>query len=617
MARKSFKWAKVNGAALDRFMHQTQIWESELAIKAGVSESLIRKMLNNGNCERILIAKVAKALGKKEGDLQEETHRVLTVEESNLFMLSTLAIVLAEEFRMDAKELLREFGVTLPPQLVVDQANLREADIHYKNIELTPEKRVELARRMTGVFMSFVATGPVSVKGAKDGSVIITVELNEGDCIRLGRSFGEGKLDEFDVARIDFKHSTRRMKSALSAVRNHNTRVSMPGTKTVSLARGPVKGADTLPPERRMFPSLSAAKRLADEYSKPEGWRFSLIELSAATAGFVLLIALLLPQVNAARERARRLQCTNNLMQLGLAAQRYHDDNLSFPVGGPMDCDPTAVGVWAESQSTFVSMLTQLEHAELYNAINFSRNIYSIANSTIHAAGLKTLWCPSDGTSDRAEDISVGNDWGGLKCRTRFTSYAGSFGIWLSEPRAYVQAPCGTKLGDIPAFKAIQSNGVGIYNYNLSYNISTITDGTSHTILYAEKANGSYSQATGDSTRFGRWAHAVAADTLFTTFYRMNSFQKTKLGTDYDNDWVEPASSFHPGGANFAFADGHVQFIRDSVDSWPAPRPGQKNPDGITVTDGVYSRNPAQIQLGVYQKLSTRSGGEVVNPDQF
>jgi prepilin-type processing-associated H-X9-DG protein len=186
--------------------------------------------------------------------------------------------------------------------------------------------------------------------------------------------------------------------------------------------------------------------------------------------------------------------------------------------------------------------------------------------------------------------------------------------------------PCtGPPYSSSPIFLAIQANGNGIYNYNISYNISSITDGTSNTMLYSEKANGKYSAtasgtgaASPDINNFSWWADAVTADTLFTTFYPINPFNKMKLGYsgEYSDDWVEPASSFHPGGANFAFADGSVRFIKETVQSWAINSAGG-NPPGITDTNGVYTINLAVTRSGVYQSLSTKAGNEVISADAY
>ena len=133
---------------------------------------------------------------------------------------------------------------------------------------------------------------------------------------------------------------------------------------------------------------------------------FTLIELLVVIAIIAVLIALLLPAVQAAREAARRIQCVNNLKQIGIALHNYHDQNGMFPPGG-ITGDVTIHGV---GRSNLVSwralILPQMEESPLYNAINFSQQWGSGADRDRPGAGY-TIWltvtntwlCPSDGTN--------------------------------------------------------------------------------------------------------------------------------------------------------------------------------------------------------------------------
>src|SRR5690348_13030630 len=99
---------------------------------------------------------------------------------------------------------------------------------------------------------------------------------------------------------------------------------------------------------------------------------FTLIELLVVIAIIAVLIALLLPAVQSAREAARRIQCTNNLKQLALAAHNYHDQNLVFP-SGDLHCicgDPAVH--FHNAHSWFVAIMPQIEQSSAYNAYNFS-----------------------------------------------------------------------------------------------------------------------------------------------------------------------------------------------------------------------------------------------------
>jgi prepilin-type N-terminal cleavage/methylation domain-containing protein/prepilin-type processing-associated H-X9-DG protein len=349
---------------------------------------------------------------------------------------------------------------------------------------------------------------------------------------------------------------------------------------------------------------------------------FTLIELLVVIAIIAVLISLLLPAVQSAREAARRAQCVNNLKQLGLGVHNYISSYGSFPIGSPLMYDPQ-FGGWTESQSTFVSMLGQLEQQQLFNAMNFSRSIYVAPNYTVYATGLATLWCPSDPTITRSFDFGVYLD-PPLHLVVKFTSYAGCVGTWQSEPLLYDGWYGPTQ----PMTQAIIQNGNGVYNYCVSRGLQAITDGTSNTLLYGERANGLFNQQNGDYNNYDWWGDGVTSDTLFTTMFPINPFRKIALASDgeYSDDWVSAASSFHPGGANFAFCDGSVRFLKDSIQTWQiiVPPTGSTNP-AIPVnvslsSTGVYSivnTVPGQQVLGVYQQLSTINFGEVLSADGY
>ena len=96
--------------------------------------------------------------------------------------------------------------------------------------------------------------------------------------------------------------------------------------------------------------------------------------------------------MQAAREAARRSQCVNNLKQLGLAAHNYHDLFGSYPMGTPFYQFNDAAG-FNDGHSILIALLGQMEQQPLYNAVNFSRNIYLAANMTVQSTGVATLWC--------------------------------------------------------------------------------------------------------------------------------------------------------------------------------------------------------------------------------
>ena len=157
--------------------------------------------------------------------------------------------------------------------------------------------------------------------------------------------------------------------------------------------------------------------------------------------------------------------------------------------------------------------------------------------------------------------------------------------------------------------------------------LAGITDGTSTTIAFSEHAHGRLSRSVGadgnvDFYFWNFWFSPAYGDTVFTTFYPINPWKRlddTVVPGDASPDapaYVLAASSFHPGGANFAFVDGSVRFLKDSINSWSYdPQTGL--PTNATIErPGDLRPCPGHAE-GVYQALSTRNGGEVISADSY
>jgi prepilin-type processing-associated H-X9-DG protein len=147
-----------------------------------------------------------------------------------------------------------------------------------------------------------------------------------------------------------------------------------------------------------------------------------------------------------------------------------------------------------------------------------------------------------------------------------------------------------------------------------SVRMADVTDGASNTIAISERAHALLTPDT--AWYWSWWADGDIGDTLFTTLYPLNPQRKLKDGSLPFTDtlyWASSASSLHSGGANFAMLDGSVRFIVDAIDTWTID-PSTNLPPGLSQggTPALYSWGPG-FKLGVYQMISTRAGGEVVN----
>jgi prepilin-type N-terminal cleavage/methylation domain-containing protein/prepilin-type processing-associated H-X9-DG protein len=364
---------------------------------------------------------------------------------------------------------------------------------------------------------------------------------------------------------------------------------------------------------------------------------FTLIELLVVIAIIGVLVGLLLPAVQAAREAARRTQCVNNLKQLALAAMNYESANGCFPPGIMQMLLP-GYAACATDQSCFVAMLPQMEQQPLYNATNFMVNVAmpvsgtglrpytpGLANYTIHSTGLSVLWCPSDGIVSKP---GIVKNYGvpALPDSTRvcYSSYAGVSGPWFTY--AWPRPLCGPPGDD--DFAGAQSTMPGVIGYYSATKLADITDGSSNTMIFGERAHGMIAAAQRDTYHYW-FSGGNIAETLLSTTFPLNPQRKVKdfrwPPSGYGPIWIQSASSFHPNGANFAFCDGSVRFVKDTVDCWPiidtwaGPMPvvpGTKT-FAIEFVDYYVYRLARGARVGVYQALSTKAGGEVISADAY
>ncbi|HKB35023.1 MAG TPA: DUF1559 domain-containing protein [Gemmataceae bacterium] len=339
---------------------------------------------------------------------------------------------------------------------------------------------------------------------------------------------------------------------------------------------------------------------------------FTLIELLVVIAIIAILIGLLLPAVQKVREAAARMQCQNNLHQLGLAVHSYHDANNQFPFGKGQDyraAIPTAP-VYAR-WSIHSQLLPYIEQGNLYRSIDFNNPpdtpgmagtvinfmpAYTSpggVNSAASRTKVVTFLCPSD-------PAPLPGDWPGQN--NYYANQGSNFLCDLSEAQPSTLAP-----GE-------QSNGPFYY---LSKNrMASITDGTSNTVLFSEKRRGmgspdprtdmltmpnqaalndAYTACTGlnpatatplTSKQGYSW---VMGEMCCTTYNHVSTPNSTTCagigfpGNMSNMAMVVPPSSVHSGGVNCLFGDGSARFIVNSV------------------------------TLAAWRGMGTMNGGEIIN----
>lgn len=312
---------------------------------------------------------------------------------------------------------------------------------------------------------------------------------------------------------------------------------------------------------------------------RPPGPRrrgFTLVELLVVIAIIGILVALLLPAVQAAREAARRMQCTNNLKQLGLASHNYHDTYKTLPIGGlctlrrgqcnlarierpGQQCNGHA-GNWIVLELPFLEQTSLFEDYKKQHRQNPSCPLDECNEANSYARQILPLTrCPSNPASN-IKNITIRS----IEAMSR-GNYAACFGAGTMRNSARNQIISGVPAG-------------GAYGPQVTVNMAAIIDGTSNTVALSEVR---YTTSTAGGTNAdsrGVWAYYGMGSSSFSTGFTPNSKRRDEIDRCRDtfmapcfnrNNYraIAGARSYHPGGVVAGIADASTRFIPDTVDA--------------------------------------------------
>ena len=289
---------------------------------------------------------------------------------------------------------------------------------------------------------------------------------------------------------------------------------------------------------------------------------FTLVELLVVIAIIGILIALLLPAVQAAREAARRMQCTNNNKQIGVGLHNYIVTHNSFPPGA---------GGGGARWSWSALILPFMESTVALANCDFTKGYNEVINGDATRTFIPIYHCPS-APDHELISCCIGIRGGNGYTAEEDTAETNYGAIATHLPHPYARDP------HDPA-----KNDSGVMHVGSSHKIREVMDGTSHTVIVSEYLR---NEDDPDKTRYPAYCPGKkcfvskfwAAENVITSAYGINS------GTDYLKSAIQSA---HPDGAVFLFADGHARYIVQTIDQ------------------------------RTLEMLTTRSGGETIGDNDY
>jgi prepilin-type N-terminal cleavage/methylation domain-containing protein/prepilin-type processing-associated H-X9-DG protein len=285
---------------------------------------------------------------------------------------------------------------------------------------------------------------------------------------------------------------------------------------------------------------------------RPRGG-FTLIELLVVIAIIAVLIALLLPAVQSAREAARRIQCVNNMKQIGLGVHNYVSALGVLPIGQSVNGAGMASADYRIGTNWSVSLLPYIEQSAAFNAWNVSFSFPEAPNTTVLQTAINAYHCPSS-LAPSSDTWKVNED--GIAGVPNGGSFVATVVDYTVAANVYVPP---LELGGM----------IDFYITPPSPPLSVVTDGLSNTLMFAEMVGG--------SVMYGRGGKVIGDNDLaFGHLGALNRLSQRTFSFDgriqFGGNCVVNCTnyggspfSFHPGGANVTMGDGSVRFIKEAV----------------------------------------------------